>query len=333
VWEAGPDHLLRVFGVDRRVQEALCQYRGKINVDNEWEWFLQSGVGVITIDAPCYPRLLKNVINPPPLLFYRGTLAGIEQNTIAIVGSRRCTAYGRHVAELLGRDLAEAGFTVVSGMARGIDGAAHRGALQKGCTIAVLGSGVDIIYPPEHKKLYEEILEVGAVLSEYHPGTSPKAPFFPARNRIISGLSSAVIVVEAAEKSGALITVDFALEQGRDVYAVPGSIMNPCSKGVHKLIQQGAKLVSCIEDILEDYGLTSRSQHTMDTVMVEMTLEEQTLLNHIGMTPVSVDWLVQQSGWEVSRISSIIIDLEIKGLVESVPGKRFKLTEVKGLRR
>jgi DNA processing protein len=179
----------------------------------------------------------------------------------------------------------------------------------------------------------QEIVQSGAVLSEYPPGTPPHAAHFPARNRLISGLATGVIVVEAAEKSGALITVDFALEQGRDIYAVPGCITNSFSQGCHKLIQQGAKLVASLQDILEDYGMTVEKKHTNDNKVTEMTLEEQTLMGYLGINPVGIDHIVQKSGWEVSRIVSIMLGLEIKGLIESMPGKRFKIADVKGLRR
>jgi DNA processing protein len=333
IWEASNEELLHTPGIDKTACENLLLFRDKTDIDKGWAAFLESDIKIATKGDNCYPQLLKTIYNPPPVLYYRGSIDGLNNPAIAIVGSRRCSAYGKHVAEQFAKELAGAGFTVISGLARGIDASAHRGALQAGRTWAVLGCGVDIVYPPENKNLLQQIVQDGAVLSEYPPGTPPHAVHFPARNRLISGLATGVIVVEAAEKSGALITVDFALEQGRDVYAVPGCITNPFSQGCHKLIQQGAKLVASIEDILEDYGLTLEKKHTNDNKVTEMSLEEQTLMGYLGVSPIGIDQIVQKSGWEVSRIACIMLGLEIKGLIENMPGKRFKIADVKGLRR
>jgi DNA processing protein len=333
VWQASAHSLGGIPGLDNTARENLLACRAKADVEEDWRSFLALGMKMIVFTHPAYPRRLLNIYNPPPILFYYGQLSALSEKVIAIVGARRCSAYGRHVAEQMAGDLTAAGFTVVSGMARGIDTAAHKGALQKGCTIAVLGSGADVIYPPENKKLYQEIIHDGAVISEFPPGTPPRAANFPARNRLISGLANAVLVVEAAEKSGALITVDAALEQGRDVYAVPGCITNNYSKGCHKLIQQGAKLVTSVMDILEDYGILEQSTPVTESIVTQLTLDEQTVLSSMSVTPEGFERLMRQTGWDLSRLLSALTGLEIQGLIESVPGKRYKLTDVKGLRR
>lgn len=333
VWEASPDLLGKIPGFDKTARENLLLYRATVDLEADWQRFLASGMQMITLDHPAYPQRLANIYSPPPVVFFYGQLPEITGNCIAVVGARRCSAYGRHVAEQLARELAANGFTVVSGMARGIDTAAHKGALNSGCTMAVLGSGADVVYPPENHKLYQDIIRGGAVISEFPPGTPPRAANFPARNRLISGLSNAVLVIEAAEKSGALITVDAALEQGRDVYAVPGCITNPYSTGCHKLIQQGAKLVTSITDILEDYGMAALPTPVKVEAALQLTLEEQMVLANLDVTPMGVEQLLGKTDWDSHRILSVLTGLEIKGLIESMPGKRYKLTDIKGLRR
>ncbi|HWR55810.1 MAG TPA: DNA-processing protein DprA [Negativicutes bacterium] len=334
VWEAPARLFQQLQDIDQQTRDNLLAYRANADIEAAWQRFLASGMGMITLESADYPPGLANIYNPPPVLFYYGDVHVPKGPVIAIVGSRRCSAYGRHVAGQLAAGLAEAGFTVVSGMARGIDTAAHKGALQGGgYTLAVLGSGADVVYPPENNKLYQEIIQKGAVISEFAPGMPPLAAHFPARNRLISGLSDAVLVIEAAEKSGALITVDAALEQGREVYAVPGCITNNYSTGCHKLIQQGAKLVASVGDILEDYGISTQDVHKNDSTVITMTLEEQTVLPLLGVMPLGLEELVMKTGWHTSQLLSVLTALEIKGFIESVPGKRYKLTDVKGLRR
>jgi len=334
VWEA-PEHFFQqLHDIDKQLRDNFLSYRADVDIDAEWQRFLATGMSMITLESADYPQRLANIYNPPPVLFYYGDIQVAKGPVIAIVGSRRCSAYGRHVAGQLAAELAEEGFVVVSGMARGIDTAAHNGALRGGGhTFAVLGSGADVVYPPENNKLYQEIIQRGAVISEFAPGTPPLAAHFPARNRVISGLSDAVLVIEAAEKSGALITVDAALEQGRDVYAVPGCITNNYSIGCHKLIQQGAKLVASVRDILEDYGISTQDAHKNDNTVITMTMEEQTVLPLLGVMPLGLEELVMKTGWNTSQLLSVLTALEIKGLIENVPGKRYKLTDVKGLRR
>ncbi|TET09366.1 DNA-protecting protein DprA, partial [Candidatus Aerophobetes bacterium] len=223
--------------------------------------------------------------------------------------------------------LAREGVTIVRGMARGIDTAAHEGALETGGrTMAILGSGVDVIYPPENKKLVEEIIKKGAVISEYPLGTRPDAPHFPQRNRIISGLAKGVLVVEAPLKSGALITANFALEQGRDVFAVPGNITNPNAQGVNRLIKEGAKLVECVEDILEelDFSLLNKEKKkTLDEEIPSLFSEERKVLELLEEEPLHIDSLVSRSGLPASKVGGLLMKLQLKGLARELPGKLF----------
>ncbi len=257
VFHAGRDDLAQVEGMGPQTVEAIGQFRHSDAIDREIERIEAAGVQALTIASPEYPDNLRNIYDPPPLLYVKGSLKPQDQRALAVVGSRSSSDYGRKVALDICREMAAAGLTVVSGMARGIDSVAHAAALSgQGRTIAVLGCGVDIVYPLENKKLYDRIVENGAVVSEYSMGTKPNAYNFPARNRIISGLALGVLVVEAGMKSGSLITARMALEQGRDVFSVPGSIYSFKTKGVHSLLRNGAKLVEGAGDILEE--LTAR---------------------------------------------------------------------------
>jgi len=295
------------------------------------EKFFQSDARVITLHDQDYPLLLRNIYDPPFVIFYRGSLPQDEDITVAMVGSRKATAYGRLMAESLSKGLAEKDVWVVSGMARGIDTWSHHGCLKAGGrTVAVLGSGIDVIYPRENRGLYEEIIASGAVVSEFPLGTPPLPQHFPARNRIISGLSLGVLVVEAAEKSGSLITVDFALEQGRDVFAIPGPVTSPLSRGTHKLIRQGAKLIEKAEDILEEYieGYTEgnrespgKKKNSFD--LFTFTQEERDILELLLTSTVHFDDLVVQSGLNAPELAALLTQWEIKGLVKQIPGKYY----------
>lgn len=310
------------------------------------EIFFKSDAKIITLNDQGYPLLLRNIYDPPFVIFYRGNLPQDEDIAVAMVGSRKATAYGRLMAETLSKDLAEKGVWVVSGMARGIDTWSHKGCLKGGGrTVAVLGSGIDVVYPRENRGLYEEIIASGAVVSEFPPGSPPLPQHFPARNRIISGLSRGVIVVEAAEKSGSLITVDFALEQGRDVFAIPGPVTSPLSKGTHKLIRQGAKLVEKAEDILEEYeeyeeyiegyseGYTKghiegpgKKKNGFD--LFTFSQEERDILEFLLTGSVHFDDLVMQSGLNAAELASLLTQWEIKGLVKQIPGKYYIIGSV-----
>lgn len=276
-------------------------------------------ISVCTPTDEVYPSLLREIFSPPPVLFYRGRLEP-QAPRLAMVGARRASAYGRHVAEEIAAALAEQGVTVVSGAARGIDTASHKGALAKGRTVAVLGCGLDIVYPRENARLLAEIAEAGAVLSEYPPGTRPLAPFFPARNRIISGLSRGTLVVEAAEKSGSLITAELALSEGRDVFAVPGSIYSAVSCGCHRLIQEGAKLVTSAADILADYrGWGQPAAASVTDSSPLLTPEEQAVYDILSFdTALTVDEIIYRLHGrpDVSHVAFLLLQLALAGLVE-----------------
>ena len=265
-----------------------------------------------------YPPLLKQIFNPPLVLFYRGTLQP-EAHRLAIVGSRRFSPYGKSVAEALAMELARSGATVVSGAARGIDSAAHRGALQTGRTVAVLGCGVDVVYPPENRKLLDEIAEAGAVISEYVPGTQPLPVFFPTRNRIISGLAHGTVVVEAAERSGSLITAEMALSEGRDVFAVPGSIYSVTSQGCNQLIQQGAKLITRARDVLEEYAWAAppAAGAKEKAAGPRLSPEEKKVYALLSYElPQSVDDIIcQLHGSDASNVAFLLLQMELRGLI------------------
>lgn len=254
VWRASMSDL-QAFGFTEPGAQRLAQERSKLNLAREMDRIIRSGAQIITMGEAAYPSSLRSLDDAPPLLYMRGTLLESDTLALGMVGTRTATRYGLDAAHYFALELARAGVTIISGLAQGIDAAAHRGALEaKGRTIALLGSGVDVLYPREHDRLAQQISENGALLSEYPLGTPPIASNFPRRNRLISGLSRAVLVVEAPEHSGALLTANAALEQGRDVFAVPGLIFNPSSMGANRLIQDGAKLVMSSADILEEFG-------------------------------------------------------------------------------
>ncbi|SFT70931.1 DNA processing protein [Selenomonas sp. GACV-9] len=274
----------------------------------------QAAVQLCTIWQKDYPNILKEIFDPPMVLFYRGTLQP-QAARVAMVGSRRFTPYGEGIALEFGERLAAAGLTLVSGAARGIDTASHRGALKGGRTVAVLGCGADVVYPPENRRLLAQIIDAGgAVISEYGPGTQPLPAFFPARNRIISGLSQGTVVIEAASRSGSLITAELALSEGRDVFAVPGSIYSPTSQGCNRLIQQGAKLVQGPGDILEEYGLAVPPKKKTTR---EFTPEERQVWQVLSFErPLSMDEIIQSlPDGEMSNLAFILLQMELKGLV------------------
>ncbi len=257
-WQA-PLDALQAAGLSQKIAERVIQARASVDLDRFMEQIAAQGIQVLTWEDEAYPSRLKEIDQPPPILYLRGELTIEDSWAVAVVGTRRVTAYGRQVTEELASYLAQNGVTVVSGLARGVDAISHQAALKAGGrTLAVMGNGVDRIYPPEHRALAEQILENGALLSDYAPGTPPDSGNFPPRNRIIAGLSAACVVVEAGDASGALITAEFALEQGRDVFAVPGNIFSPASKGPNKLISDGARPACGLEDLLEELKLRFR---------------------------------------------------------------------------
>ena len=293
----------------------------------------------ITIDDAEYPKNLRNIHTPPKQLYVNGTLLEQDEMAVAIVGSRRATPYGLETAEKLGFELAARGVTVVSGMAIGIDSAAHRGALKaKGRTIAVMGSGHNIIYPPQNEKLYEEIAKTGAVVTEYEADDEPFPGHFPARNRIISGLSLGVVVVEAAKDSGALITANFAAEQGRTVFAVPGKVSSATSSGTNELIRDGACLIQSVDDILQELSIKEIktvseegrgaidekiSRQTKAYIYNALTDDERRIYKNLSDEPIHVDEILEKTGMEHAKASKVLLDLELKKLITQLPGKQF----------
>jgi len=289
-------------------------------------------VTVVTYNNSAYPERLKEIYDPPPILYVRGELCRADANAISIVGSRRATHYGKMVAGRLAADLALMGLTVVSGLAYGIDAAAHKGALGAGGrTIAVLGCGVDVVYPRANAKIYEQVPHSGALVSEFPMGSQPDPGFFPMRNRIVSGLSLGTLVVEAPRKSGALITARHALEQGREVLAVPGNIYSPYNEGCHRLIKDGAKLVETVYDIigeiehnLSELGTGKPAEpETLEKVEVPMSTDEKKVFNHLSMAPEHIDDIGEACGLTASQTASVLMTLELKGLVQQLSGKLF----------
>jgi DNA processing protein len=322
-WNASPD-ALREAGLDRRAIENLVAARAQIDLDDDLRRVERSGATVLTWDDPAYPRNLLNIAQPPPVLFVKGALVPADEWAVALVGTRHASAYGREVARELAGGLAASGVTVVSGLARGVDITAHRAALEAGGrTIAVLGSGIDNIYPPEHKPVADSITQAGAVVSDYALGTPPDGANFPPRNRIISGLAKGVVIVEAGEVSGALITADFAAEQGRDVFAVPGNIHQRSSLGTNKLIQQGAKMVTGVADILEELNLALVTEHRTARAALPADATEQRLLACLSAEPVHIDDLGTQIGLPIAQVSGALAMMELKGMVRQVGGMNY----------
>jgi DNA processing protein len=315
---------LRQAGLDRRALANLLDLRAKIDLGAELAKLAEHNIKVLTWRAPHYPSRLLQIPDPPPVLYVRGQLTEADEWALAVVGTRRASAYGKIVAERLVADLAANHVTIVSGLARGIDAEGHRAALKMaGRTVAVLGCGLDLVYPPEHRNLALQILENGAMISEYPLGTRPEASNFPPRNRIISGLSLGVLVVEAGIKSGALITADYAADQGRDVFAVPGNLFVRSSAGTNRLIQDGAKLVTGAEDILEELNLMMVAQQVEVRAVVPETKAEALLLEHLGLEPTHVDEIALRAGLPIADVTSNLALMELKGMVRQVGGMNY----------
>ncbi|MCS7304030.1 MAG: DNA-processing protein DprA [Thermoguttaceae bacterium] len=327
VLEASAAELQQVPDVGPKLALAIRSAEDRSKAQQVWSICRQHGIQVLCQTDPEYPELLKQIADPPAVLFVRGELLPRDQLAIAIVGTRHPSLYGLRQAERLAGSLARAGLTIISGLARGIDAAAHRGALAAGGrTLAVLANGVIDIYPPEHKNLAEQIIAHGALLSETPPGTQPLAGMFPQRNRLISGLALGVLVVEAPHRSGALITARHALEQNREVFAVPGRIDEPTSHGCHQLIRDGAKLVESAEDILEELGPlvqpTVREDGRPIRHPAELLLNptEEAVLQAIGTDPTDIDQIVRTTGLPVPRVLASISVLEMRHLVRRLSG-------------
>jgi DNA processing protein len=292
-------------------------------IDYDLNWLEQPNNHVLRVNDASYPPQLKEIADPPPLLFVRGKPELLSGPQIAIVGSRNPSTSGLEIAFSFAKTLSQCGFTITSGLALGIDAASHLGALKaNGYTIAVAGTGLDRIYPARHKDLATDIVNTGAMISEFPPGTTAKANHFPRRNRIISGLCLGLLVVEAAKQSGSLITARMALEQNREVFAIPGSIHNPLARGCNALIREGAKLVETTQDILEELSQYYQQDEDLTPTPMQSTLdlEQQTLLNLVMFSPTSIDTLVENTNESVEVISSMLLILELQGFLEACPG-------------
>lgn len=321
-----PRAALEKAGIGARAVEALASMRRGIDPAAEMRKLEKEEVTTLATYLPGYPRLLAKIPDPPPVLFVLGGLLPADETALAVVGTRTPSPAGQLAAEELAGSLAAQGITIVSGMARGIDTAAHRGALAAGGrTIAVLGSGLDVIYPPENAALFREISAHGAVVSEFALGTEPLQLNFPARNRVISGLSLGVVVVEAAHDSGSLITAGHALEQGREVFAVPGPVGHEGSRGPHRLIKQGAKLVETVRDILDELSLPMLSAEEVAAAAgnVDLTPDEEKVLRCLNHQPRHVDLVVRDSGLASGTVGATLVMLEMKGLVRQWAGSLF----------
>ena len=328
ILKAPQDKLIAVSGIGQKIADKICSLK-KEDLSRELESAKKLGLEIITIDDQGYPENLKNIADPPIVLYVKGELWEEDKDSLAIVGSRRASYYGLSCAEKFAGDLSGKGFTVVSGMARGIDASAHKGALKRGGrTIAVMGSGFNHIYPPENRKLCQEIAANGAVVSEFPVDREPWKLNFPRRNRIISGLAKGVLVVEAAKNSGALITADFALEQGREVFALPGKIDSYTSFGTNQLLKQGAKLVSCVDDIIEEFqlpvaGKIRASSGVKDILKSDLDNQESLMYDFISAQPVLLDEIMEKSGVSISQAYGLILKLEMKKLIRRLPGQQL----------
>ncbi|MBN1679694.1 MAG: DNA-processing protein DprA [Anaerolineae bacterium] len=324
---------LQAVGLDRRSRANLLKARTAINLDQLLQAVDDLGATALTLDDPDYPMLLRELPDAPPVLYVKGTLFDADQWAVAVVGTRRATTHGRDITCELVTPLVHAGITIVSGLALGIDTAAHKTALDAGGrTLAVLGCGLDVIYPPENRKLAAAIIESGALVSEFPPGTRPEGKNFPVRNRVISGLSLGVLVVEAPESSGALLTADIAADQGRDVFAVPGRITSKTSQGTNRLIQIGAKLVMSADDILDELNLTRSTVETQSQIrdVAPANDTEAALLQHLSDEPLHIDDLCQLSGLPITTVSSALALMELKNIIRRHEGMHYTLARGRG---
>ena len=322
---AGSEAEYRAAGLDRRTIGSIVGDKGKVDPDTEIELLAQSGVRALTWHDDDYPARLKQIYDLPPLIYLKGSLLPDDERSVAVVGTRNPSAYGRQVSERLVYDISRAGVIIVSGLARGVDGIAHRAALDAGQrTIAVLGSGLDIIYPREHSNLAERIAENGAIISEHPLGTRPDARNFPRRNRIMSGMTLGTLVIEADLKSGALITARQALDENREVFAVPGSIYSESSRGTNRLIRRSeAKLVTNCEDVLQELNLTAVTQQIEMAALFPEDEDEAELLRYITFDPVHIDEVCRSSSRSASDVSGKLAMMELKGLVKQVGGMNY----------
>lgn len=324
IFSASADMLSRL-GLNEATINALKNFDWSL-IEQDFAWLDIPGNHALMLADPLYPPQLKEIADPPQILFVRGNLNLLSQPQIAIVGSRNPSRQGLQCATEFAEALAGLGFVITSGLALGIDAASHQSALQtSGYTIAVAGTGPDRVYPARHKKLAEAIIQQGAIISEFPPGASAHAHHFPRRNRIISGLSLGLLVVEATRESGSLISARLAMEQNREVFAIPGSIYSPLARGCNALIQEGAKLVETVADILDELGVYNQQHeaHVQELNQAALDLEHQNLLKLIAFSPTPIDYLVQESGLAVEIISSMLLTLEIQDYIVSASGGTY----------
>ena len=344
-WEASPADFSAVDNL-RLPVEQLFERKKRIDLQQMIDELEQKEISVICFFEKCYPVLLKKIDSPPPVLYLKGSLK-LPETAVAVVGSRRCTAYGRKIAGKISAKLARRGITVISGLARGIDTCAHNGAVcEEGSTVAVLGSGVDYIYPPENKEIYHQLVQQGLIISEFTPGEQPKSENFPRRNRIISGLSLGTIVIEAAARSGSLITANFARKQSRDIFAVPGNIDRPTSSGCNKLIKKGAHPLTSVEDVLQqlfvhrkknnyreqtdETAASSKKESPQSSApnaargFINLSEAEQKVVEKLQLEgELHINQLCQLCSLEVKKMNTILLQLQLKGIVSETPEKKY----------
>jgi len=327
VFDAGLADLLAIESIGRHSANSIKKFSSWKDVENQAKLCEQKGITALSFESPAYPEMLREIEDAPLILYMKGNIIPQDRYAISVVGSRKLTDYGASVADNFAGNLASMGFTIISGMARGVDSLSHRAALKAGGrTIAVLGSGVDVPYPPENKALMEKIIESGSVISEFPPGTLPDKENFPRRNRIISGLSLGVLVVEATSDSGALITARYATDQGREVFAIPGNITSANSEGTNKLIQNGARLVRHAHDIVEELAPVLKGFiRSADKAAIDITEEEKCLCTVLSGEPKQIDEISRESGLPAAKVLGVLLGLEIKGAVKQITGKRFYL--------
>ena len=333
VFAATEPELFSVEGIRHQTVRSMRTEVSTTVIDREFNRLEQNGVHIVTIHDRDYPERLKQIHDPPPLLFLKGELLPEDHQSIAIVGSRKCSEYGRTMAHRISQELALRGFTIISGLARGVDASAHEGALNAGGrTLGILGCGLDVNYPPQHDRLKEAILKQGAVISEFSMGTAPEPNNFPKRNRVIAGMSLGVIIVEAAQKSGALVTAACALEQGREVFAVPGPVGSKTSVGTHQLIKQGAKLVESVEDVLDELQgsiETSIMRRPVQSIPAgpvrfqSLNPKEKEVYSILSQGPQHVDALTVQTQLSASKLAGLLLQLELKGAIKQLAGQRY----------
>ncbi len=328
VFRASIGELSEIDGLGEKVKCEIKKGPQTKIVERELSLLQRVGGKITTLNDNDYPKRLKDIYDPPALLYVRGELKDQDELAVAIVGSRKTAPYGRWITEKIGEDLARHRVTVVSGMARGIDSVAHTAAIQGGGrTLAVLGCGIDVIYPSENKNLFQQIIEHGAILSEFPMGSPPEGGHFPKRNRIISGLSIGVVIVQASSESGSLITAGCALEQGREVFAVPGNVGAESSRGTNQLIKDGAKLVESSDDILEEilpqWIREEEEVRKSETLFSSLKGEEKILYRLMGETPLHIDTIIRESQLDPGKVSSLLLNLELKGFISQWPGKCF----------